>query len=149
MAAQGTTLEEMATMTGISLNTLKARSAREGWKEQARAATEVRQSNAVAVAIAKGQMQPSATSGTDTLALAIKDNVGRGRLGLSKWAAKAGEQLADMTGEDALANHQVAVSVATVTSKLDPAGAGEAAVSLQFFSIVQESSEDKSQVIDV
>ncbi len=53
-------------MTGIALNTLKARSAREGWKD-----TGVRQQakeRRVAVAVSNGQMQPHATCGLDTVA---------------------------------------------------------------------------------
>lgn len=71
--AQGRTLEELATDTGISINTLKARSAREGWAVKVASVAEDKRARAVAVAIQAGQMQPYATSGADLVANALAE----------------------------------------------------------------------------
>lgn len=149
MAMQGSTLEELSEMSGIALGTLCARSAREGWKEKPKQATEERQSKQVAVAMANGQMQERARSGAELLKSEIASNVGKGRLGLSKWARKAGEHLATLDGEEALAAHQGAASVATVVSKLDPVQAAQSGVVINIALLGMDLPEHSAQVTDI
>lgn len=142
MFAQGHTLYELAEMSGVSVNTLKARSAREGWKTKGDAIKEAKQSKVLAVALSNGRMQPAATNGADLVALTLADRKKRTKLALSSYLEDASEELAAVPSKDKLSVTDAALQLATMASKVYPEDHQEAQVSLQFFSIVQERAEN-------
>lgn len=146
LAAKGHTLEELATMTGVSVNTLKARSAREGWKDTS--ITEEKQAKAVAVAVAKGQMQPSATNGLEMVQNTLLANKQKSKLAQSGYLAKASQALEQVPDDHLLAHAETGLRLASMYAKLHPEDQQDASVHLSFFSISQAQAE-QSQVIDV
>ncbi len=117
LAAQGHTLQEIAQMHGISLNTICARSAREGWKEDVRAAQELRKERAISVAVSSGQMQERARSTLDVVQEELANGARETRLGLTKYAARMAKQ-ADETG--VLEEAPLYKAVADIHGKMHP-----------------------------
>jgi len=141
LATQGHSITQLSEMTGIAEGTLKARSTREGWHSKAIAASQSAQSKGIAVAVAKGQMRPHATSAVDTLATTLAENKRRTKLALSGYLGDASEELADIPKAKKLEYTDAALQLATMASKVYPEDHQEAQVSLQFFSITQERVE--------
>lgn len=87
LAAQGHTLDQLAAMAGVSVNTLKARSAREGWQQKGKA-LELK----IQRAVENKQMKPHATSAVAILASQMEEDNRETRLSLSKAARKMAKE---------------------------------------------------------
>lgn len=73
----------------------------------------------------------SPTNPADALANTLERCKGRTKVGLATWAAKSGEYLGQLEGEEAAAAHQAAAGTATVMSKLWPEqGPGSVRISM-------------------
>lgn len=101
LALSGATLEEIAQSTGISLNTIKSRSAREQWFEPIRAAKQITEKR-IANQIANGQMQPDATDASKALADILSDDARETKIQASKFARTAITHAATLQGKESL-----------------------------------------------
>lgn len=88
MAAGGTPLAQISRQTGIALGTLKARSAREGWKRAGQAA----QAQEVSNAVQANRISPVATDVVQVMANTLAEDGKATRASLSRAARRMAEQ---------------------------------------------------------
>lgn len=98
LAVAGHTLEELSESTGIALGTLKARSAREGWKGAVAEALSIRDAQ-VQRAVASGQMKRNATDATMVAADTEAQRSLDAKSALGKAIVTGSEHLATQNGE--------------------------------------------------
>jgi hypothetical protein len=143
--AQGSTLEELSASSGINLNTLKARSAREGWNVAITEAKESKHADKAMAAVHSGKMQPCATRAVDVHREMLADGAKRTKLGLTRYTARMAEQVAE---DGSLEDAPLIKAVADIHAKMHPEESGEGSVSLSFFQIVQ-ARPDEGPVVDI
>ena len=151
---QGATLEELSQTTGISLNTLKARSAREGWNRANQAKKEQKREMQLAVAVQNGQMQPHATEAVNTLDLLLKQDGDATKLAGMQYAKLVTQHAVTMAQEqpETALNHAANVKAALQSAAI--AGRWDrdtgTTFNLAFFSLSGEQQEEQqAQIIDV
>jgi hypothetical protein len=120
MYAHGSTLEEIAETSGISLNTLKARSAREGWNRRVTEAREEKQAKQLSVAVENGQMQPHATNALETVDILLRDRQKQTKLSQSKYLVRASDKLSNVDDERLLDHAPVGKLLSDMASKVWP-----------------------------
>lgn len=134
---------EAARKMGLNENTVRQWSARGGWLKHLKPENQPK---------APQSMQPivvtNVTKPADALQNTLMERHRDTKLGLSAWLKETSGHLGSLKGEEALAAHQPAVSVASVMAKVYPEQEGGDRVTLQFFAITG-SQEPERPVIDL
>lgn len=144
-------LKQAAAHHGVSYDALKMRASREEWPVGRRVHKLAQDAKTIAreqIIRASGGAVTSVTSTADALLSVLSDNKRRTKLAQSSYLVKASEKLDQVA--DPLEYTDAALQLATMVTKVYPEDHQEAAVSLQFFSIVQDrSSVEPTQIYDI
>lgn len=122
-AVSGVPLASIADATGISLGTLKARSAREGWQRATADAKALVSAKAVR-AVSAGRMLPRATDATAMASVATESTLqrrkGATRLALSRFAQRASARAATLPSTRLLSEASNVKAVSAVAAQVWP-----------------------------
>ncbi len=125
-----------ARQLGLNENTVKSICYRAG---------DVKKLESAIQAQVENSLHPNAPKAANALQTVLSERHGKTKLGLSKWSEKAAETLGDLDPADALENHQVAVSVASVMAKVWPEVATDQSTHISFFSISGQFAHDTEE----
>lgn len=106
---------EAARRMGLKEDTVNQWSKRGGWLKHLRPENQPKPPSSMQPIIV-----PNVISPADALSNLLAENHGKTKVGLSQWTAETGGQLGTLKGEKAMAAHPVAVSVASVMTKIWP-----------------------------
>lgn len=120
LAQQGVSQSEISRQTGIAIGTIAARSQREGWIVQAKAAQVSVQTSRQLAAVDAGQMQANASDGVKLGAETIAARLDSGRLSRSRYVQRASARLATLSSARLLEEAANAKAVAGVAEQLEP-----------------------------